>query len=263
MFCYLSRHEPSSYTRTQYFQNQFKGLIKPSSGRVSPPTAHHGVFDHSSQEIWRSETFVQVSRPRAKCDCCCLLLFGCASRSINNAQNIKNLATFVLHKTSFTASLESSYSSWLCKRLKNGKKSAFGNKKCGYSGPCCCTFLIVIKYFDSPFRFAKILRNSLKYTALLYGNVVLVNPSIVIIGSLLVVLPAYGISRVFSFKSLQIQNLQLKQVPCNKLGNIGPWSFLYRPQCTQFVLPQPLANINSPVWPLHSVNKKLILHTSV
>ncbi|XP_078362713.1 sphingomyelin phosphodiesterase 4-like isoform X2 [Oculina patagonica] len=51
-----SWHEP----RTQYFQNQFKGLIKPSSGRVSPPTTHHGVLDHGSQEIWRSETFVQV-----------------------------------------------------------------------------------------------------------------------------------------------------------------------------------------------------------
>lgn len=61
LFCHLSRHEPNSYARTQYFQNQFRGLIKPSSGRVSPPTAHHGVLDHSSQEIWRSETFVQVS----------------------------------------------------------------------------------------------------------------------------------------------------------------------------------------------------------
>ncbi|KAJ7372162.1 sphingomyelin phosphodiesterase 4, neutral membrane (neutral sphingomyelinase-3) [Desmophyllum pertusum] len=49
-----------SYTRTQYFQNQFRGLIKPSSGRVSPPAAHHGMFDHSSQEIWRSETFIQI-----------------------------------------------------------------------------------------------------------------------------------------------------------------------------------------------------------
>jgi len=57
----LCRHEASSYTRTQYFQNQFKGPIKPSSGRVSPPTTHHGVLDHTSQEIWRSEIFVQVS----------------------------------------------------------------------------------------------------------------------------------------------------------------------------------------------------------
>lgn len=53
-------HEPSMYTRTQYFQNQFRGMIKPSTGRVSPPTAHHGMFDHSSQEIWRSETFLQI-----------------------------------------------------------------------------------------------------------------------------------------------------------------------------------------------------------
>jgi len=52
--------EASSYTRTQYFQKQFKGLIKPSSGRVSPPTTHHGVLDHTSQEIWRSEIFIQV-----------------------------------------------------------------------------------------------------------------------------------------------------------------------------------------------------------
>lgn len=54
------RHDLGHYSRTQYFQNQFKGLIKPSSGRVSPPTVHHGMFDHGSQEIWRSETFLQV-----------------------------------------------------------------------------------------------------------------------------------------------------------------------------------------------------------
>lgn len=53
-------HEPSMYTRTQYFPNQFPGMIKPSSGRVSPPSAHHGMFDRSSQEIWRSETFIQI-----------------------------------------------------------------------------------------------------------------------------------------------------------------------------------------------------------
>lgn len=59
--CFFSfRHDLGHYSRTQYFQNQFKGLIKPSSGRVSPPTVHHGMFDHGSQEIWRSETFLQV-----------------------------------------------------------------------------------------------------------------------------------------------------------------------------------------------------------
>ncbi|XP_067033554.1 sphingomyelin phosphodiesterase 4-like [Acropora muricata] len=55
-----SWHDLGHYSRTQYFQNQFKGLIKPSSGRVSPPTVHHGMFDHGSQEIWRSETFLQI-----------------------------------------------------------------------------------------------------------------------------------------------------------------------------------------------------------
>lgn len=55
-----SWHDLGHYCRTQYFQNQFKGLIKPSSGRVSPPTVHHGMFDHGSQEIWRSETFLQI-----------------------------------------------------------------------------------------------------------------------------------------------------------------------------------------------------------
>ncbi|XP_022790636.1 sphingomyelin phosphodiesterase 4-like [Stylophora pistillata] len=38
----------------------FRGMIKPSTGRVSPPTAHHGMFDHSSQEIWRSKKFLQI-----------------------------------------------------------------------------------------------------------------------------------------------------------------------------------------------------------
>lgn len=61
LLLFLHRHEPSMYTRTQYFPNQFPGMIKPSSGRVSPPSAHHGMFDRSSQEIWRSETFIQVN----------------------------------------------------------------------------------------------------------------------------------------------------------------------------------------------------------
>ena len=61
LLLFLHRHEPSMYTRTQYFPNQFPGMIKPSSGRVSPPSAHHGMFDCSSQEIWRSETFIQVN----------------------------------------------------------------------------------------------------------------------------------------------------------------------------------------------------------
>ncbi|XP_068678556.1 sphingomyelin phosphodiesterase 4-like isoform X2 [Montipora foliosa] len=55
-----SWHDLSHCRRPQYFQNQFKGLIKPCSGRVSPPTVHHGMFDHGSQEMWRSETFLQI-----------------------------------------------------------------------------------------------------------------------------------------------------------------------------------------------------------
>lgn len=60
-FCHLSRHDSSHYARTHYFQNQFKGLIKPTPGRASPPTTHHGMLNHGSQETWRSETFLQVS----------------------------------------------------------------------------------------------------------------------------------------------------------------------------------------------------------
>ena len=60
-FCHLSRHDTSHYARTHYFQNQFKGLIKPTPGRASPPTTHHGMLNHGSQETWRSETFLQVS----------------------------------------------------------------------------------------------------------------------------------------------------------------------------------------------------------
>ena len=60
-FCHSSRHDSSHYARTHYFQNQFKGLIKPTPGRASPPTTHHGMLNHGSQETWRSETFLQVS----------------------------------------------------------------------------------------------------------------------------------------------------------------------------------------------------------
>lgn len=55
-----SRHDSSHYARTHYFQNQFKGLIKPTPGRASPPTTHHGMLNHGSQETWRSETFLQI-----------------------------------------------------------------------------------------------------------------------------------------------------------------------------------------------------------
>ena len=60
-FCHSSRHDSSHYARTHYFQNQFKGLIKPTPGRASPPTTHHGMLNHGSQETWRAETFLQVS----------------------------------------------------------------------------------------------------------------------------------------------------------------------------------------------------------
>ena len=60
-FCHSSRHDSSHYARTHYFQNQFKGLIKPTPGRASPPTIHHGILNHGSQETWRAETFLQVS----------------------------------------------------------------------------------------------------------------------------------------------------------------------------------------------------------
>ena len=68
-FCRLTRHDPNHYARSQHFQNQFRGLIKPSSGRASPPTVHHGLFDHGSQEIWRSETFLQVRQIKDWCKC--------------------------------------------------------------------------------------------------------------------------------------------------------------------------------------------------
>ena len=60
-FCHSSRYDSSHYARTHYFQNQFKGLIKPTPGRASPPTTHHGMLNHGSQETWRAETFLQVS----------------------------------------------------------------------------------------------------------------------------------------------------------------------------------------------------------